>query len=487
MQNNNKSFSSKVLQSFLYSGLGNTAGKLINVAALFVVLKFISPAELGIASIVLAIFSIVYSLSEMGLGVALVQAQKLDRQQVDTFFWLSLCVTVPVYLFIYIAAPLASAFYKQPELTNLIRFYGLVVIIFSLYMVSRNMLKRELEFKQITIAENSSLICSAFIMVWFAYRGWGAWSIIIGEFTNRAGQLVMLQFYYPYFPKLQFNYQKIKKHVQFGLYATGSRLLGNLYSNADYLIVGKFFGAEAVGIYTLAFRIVRDTVQTLITNINEVAYPALAKLQGNIIRLKKYFYIIVKGSLLLISFVLIILSTYIRELLVLFGYNKWLEAVPLIYIFTGYAIFRSVEAVIPQLINANGKSQLNFKFSILISLIMPAGFIIASQFSLLAVAWVWVTVYPLAIILLLYYGSSILNDPLWKFTYNSFRGAILIPIFLVITTAVNMVSTYYFNEQPIVFLLVGISLSAAIILALIYYRERETIHLFMRKKPEKIS
>ncbi|MEQ9310353.1 MAG: lipopolysaccharide biosynthesis protein [Balneolaceae bacterium] len=477
-----KSFSSQVVKSFLYSGVGSTVGKLINVVALFVVLKLITPEAFGIASIVLAIFAVVQAVTELGLGVAIVQAKSLSRRQIDSLFWLSLALTAVLYAVIYFGAPLASNFYDQPLLTPLIQVHGLIIIIFTFYLVPRNILKKELQFKEIAIIDNLALFSSSAVMLLLAYLKYGAWAIILGEVGNRFAQLIIAQFFYPYWPKFQFNYNEIKEKVRFGLYATGSRLLYNLYSNADYLIVGRVFGAEAVGIYTLAFRIVSDTVKTLTSNLNEVAYPAFSKLQTELDRLRKYFFTIARGSLLLFSSILIVIAVYIENLLLLGGYDEWMDAVPLIHIFTAIAVLRTISTLVPQLLNALGEAKLNFYYSLSNAFVMPAAFIIGAQYGLIGVGWSWVIAFPVVISVLFYFGSKELKLSFFSFINQIFSGFWILPLFLAFCLGFQVFLIKNLNENSILIPVIGIFISIAIAGFIFYKREKEVFDLFRGKK-----
>lgn len=475
MTSSSKSFSSQVTKSFLYSGLGSTLGKIINVIALFVVLKLISPEAFGIASIVLAIFAVVQAVTELGLGVAIVQAKQLSRREIDSLFWLSLVLSALIYGVIYFSAPLASYFYEQPLLTPLIQVHGLIIVIFTFYLVPRNMLKKELHFKEIAIIDNLALFSSSGVMLTLAYLDYGAWAIILGEVGNRFGQLLIAQYFHPYLPKLQFNFQEIKERVKFGLYATGSRLLYNLYSNADYLIVGKIFGAQAVGIYTLAFRIVSDTVKTLTSNLNEVAYPAFSKLQDDLERLKKYFFTIARGSLLLFSLALILIAIYIEDLLILGGYDEWMGAVPLVHLFTAVAILRTISPIIPQLLNAVGEARLNFYYSLSNAFIMPAAFLIGAKYGLIGVGWSWVFAFPLVVSVLFYFGSRELKLSFFSFIQQIFSGFWLLPLFLGFALGIQYLLNEMFNPNSVFIPIIGILFSLSIGLYVFYLKEKEAI------------
>lgn len=477
----NDNFSKRVILSFLYSGIGNTVSKVINAVALIVVLKLISPAAFGVASIVIAIFAVVQAVTEMGLGVAIVQAEKLKEREIHSLFWLSSLLTGFLYLGIYFGAPLAANFYENPELISLIRVHGIIVVLFSFYFVSRNMLKRELHFKEIAIIDNVALLSSSIIMVVLGFLGYGAWAIILAEVGNRVVQLFISQYYHFYLPRFKFNWEEVKDRVEFGLYATGSRLLYNLYSNADYLIVGKIFGSTAVGIYSLAYRIVTDTVKLLTSNLNEVAYPAFSRLQAETKRLRLYFFTLARGSLQLNSIVLITIALYIDEILVLANYTEWLDAVPLVQLLAASAILRTVSPLVPQLLNAVGKAKLNFYYSLSNAIIMPLAFLVGAQFGLQGVGWAWVLGYPVVVSLLFYFGSKNLEVSIFEFLKRAFSGFWLLPLLLIIGLVSQFLLNLLFENFQFLVPLIGITILVGSGLFIIYNREKETVNLLRGK------
>jgi O-antigen/teichoic acid export membrane protein len=382
-----------------------------------------------------------------------------------------------LYALIFIGAPLAAQFYNQALITDLIRAHGLIILIFTFYFVPRNILKRDLSFKELALIDNLALFASSIIMVIMAYLGFGAWAIIAAEIGKRAGQLLLTQFFKPFWPKFQFNWQEVRSLVQFGIYATGSRLLYNLYSNADYLIVGRVFGAEAVGIYTLAYRIVSDTVKTLTSNLNEVAYPAFARLQNEIKRLRKYFFTIARASLQLNSILLIIITVFIDEILLLGGYEEYMGAVPLIQLLAATAILRTVSPLVPQLLNALGEARLNFYYSLSNAIIMPVAFLIGAQFSLIGVGFAWLIGYPVVVLLLFYFASRLLQVSLPRFIAHTFKGIWTVPLLLGVAWASQATLSTLLTPTSVVVPIGGILLTLAIGLSILYLIERDTIKL----------
>jgi O-antigen/teichoic acid export membrane protein len=471
----NASFSWQVIRSFLYSGLGTTVSKVLNVVALLVVLKLISASAFGVASIVLSIFAILRAVTELGLGVAIVQAKDITREEIDSLFWLSLGVSGSIFLLLAAAAPLVAWFYEEPQLAGLLQVYGFSVVVFSFYFVPKNLLTKEMAFGRIVFAENTALLSSSLVMVAFAYFDFGAWAIIIGELGKRLGQLLLFHYFQPYWPGWTFNWPAVKPRVSFGLYATGSRLISNFNNNVDYLIVGKAFGPEAVGIYAFAYRIISDPVRTLASTINDVSYPAFSKLQDQVERLRTYFYTIARASLSLIGLVLVIVAVFAGDLLVIGGYEQYLDAVPLVHVFAFIGLARCVTPIVPQLLNAMGEARLNFYYQVASAVLLPAAFVIGAQISPMGVAWSWVAAYPLLALLLLYFGARLLDTSL-LYTLRRIApgGLLLIPV-LGVGLGVKFATDTYLAGAPIVSLAIGVVVTLGVGLGLAYLSEQETI------------
>src|SRR5690606_17232490 len=66
--------------------------------------------------------------------------------------------------------------------------------------------------------------------------------------------------------------------VRFGVNLTGSALAGNLRLNADNILIGRFFGPEALGIYSRSFALLLLPVNQINGPLNPIAIPALSRL-----------------------------------------------------------------------------------------------------------------------------------------------------------------------------------------------------------------
>ena len=59
--------------------------------------------------------------------------------------------------------------------------------------------------------------------------------------------------------------------------------------NVDKVLLGRFWGAEALGIYGRAYQLVSISTENLNSTLGLVAFPALSRVQQDPVRLRDYF------------------------------------------------------------------------------------------------------------------------------------------------------------------------------------------------------
>jgi O-antigen/teichoic acid export membrane protein len=222
-------------------------------------------------------------------------------------------------------------------------------------------------------------------------------------------------------------------------------------------------------------------VRSVTSNVNDVAYPAFARLQHETGRLRRYFFTIARASLLLLGIALVVVACYVDEALAVGGYEKYLAAVPLVQIFAGVGVIRSVSPLVPQLLNAVGEARLNFWYSLSNVVVMPLAFLGGAQFGLIGVGWSWVVGYPVVVGLLFFFGARALGMGLGAFLGRAFSGLALFLPLAAAGIGVQLALEHLAGLGATATLLVGAPLTLLGGLAAAYWSERDT-DAFLRER-----
>jgi lipopolysaccharide exporter len=158
--------------------------------------RLLPPAEFGLAGLSMVLITFATLVSELGLGIAVVQRQPLTDRHVRTAFTASLSMGIAVAALIYLLSPLAAPLLRSPELPPLLRAMTLVFVFGALGATGRAMLQRDLDFRRLFAIDVASYgLGYAAVAVPLALGGYGAWSLVIGSIVQSAlGAVIALAF-----------------------------------------------------------------------------------------------------------------------------------------------------------------------------------------------------------------------------------------------------------------------------------------------------
>ena len=179
--------------------------------------------------------------------------------------------------------------------------------------------------------------------------------------------------------------------------------------------------------------------------------------------------------MLLVGTVMIIVGTYIDWFLPLVGYEKWMDAVPFMRIFVIVGIVQCLITLLPKLINAKGQARFVFYFTLTNAILLPIGFLLAAQISMMAVALVWLTLYPVISMVIFYFGAKVTETNPWYFGFRSFSALyVLIPLTgIAIGTRYGV--NYLFGGANLYGVILACLFMIGLSAAVIWFTERKTI------------
>src|SRR4029077_10705270 len=143
-----------------------------------------------------------------------------------------------------------------------------------------------------------SLTVSSALGVVMALLGCRYWSLVGMAIASSVVAAAALWVVVPWVPGPPRRRAGIRSMLHFGGLATCNSFVVFLAWNAEKILLGRFWGADALGLYGRAFQLVTLPVQQLNTAVTGVAFPALPRIQNDAKRLARSF---LRGYSLLIS------------------------------------------------------------------------------------------------------------------------------------------------------------------------------------------
>jgi O-antigen/teichoic acid export membrane protein len=195
------------------------------------------------------------------------------------------------------------------------------------------------------------------------------------------------------------------------MYQMGSGIVNYFNSQFDVIIIGKIFGSETLGLYSMAKQLVMRPAQIINPVVTRVTFPTMSKVQNDRQRLKE-IYLKTINLLSSVNFPIYIAMIILApEIITIFLGTKWLAATTVFQILSIYALFRSTGNPIGSLVLAKGKPHYEMYWNIGLFFIIPATIYIGSFYGIEGVSW------SLVILIL------ILMIPNWYFLVRRLCGA----------------------------------------------------------------
>ena len=361
----------------------------IEFVRLSILAHLLIPDDFGLLGMLMVVIGFAQAFGDMGVSNAIIYHQDDNREILSSLYWVTMITGLVVFILVWAGTPLVVNYYKETRLTELMFWVSLIFIITPIGQQFQMLLQKEFEFDSLAKIEIGSAALGTIAAILLALMGWGVLSLIWGLLVSTVTKALLCVLYgwKIWRPKLHFKKDDLKGYISFGLYQMGERSVNYFSSNVDFLIIGRFLGAEILGIYTVAYRLVTMPISKLNPAITRVAFPIFAKKQSDDSALSRGYIETIK-LISLIACPLLIGLAVTSPLLVplLFG-EEWASAIYLIQILTLLGIMRVLADPTGSVLLAKGRADICFKINAVIALINTVVFWYFVQYGVYAIAW----------------------------------------------------------------------------------------------------
>ncbi len=285
------------VRGFSWTGLAQGVGYLVQVGALGLAVRHLSNPSQAFGTEVAAatIVGVGILAAEMGLGRALIQKRDAHGAHLAAAFWMGLCISFLLAFLLYLTARFwGGLFFNDPQVSAVLPAMTWAVVCAGLGTVPRAQMERTFRFKHLAILDVCAAFSSGFTMALLAVWGYEVWSLIWAYVVRHVVLGVGPWIFCPVNPNRSFTLADAKALLGFGGTWTGSRLVGYVQQNLDYLLIGRFLGIEALGFYGLAYRLIAFPQVRVVQAVSKVTFPAFSVLQDDGVRLGRAYLFTVK-------------------------------------------------------------------------------------------------------------------------------------------------------------------------------------------------
>ncbi|MBQ6959100.1 MAG: lipopolysaccharide biosynthesis protein [Bacteroidales bacterium] len=337
----------------------------VNFIIGIILARLLTPTDYGLVGMLGIFLALSQLFIDGGLAGALVRTKNPSERDFSTVYIINLVMSVVFYAILFIIAPAVASYYEQPILKSLLRVTSLLLIIGSLSSIHGVILTIRVDFKSQTIISLITAISSGILGIICAYRGMGAWALVIQSLTAAlAGTIAKIAFV-KWFPKLIFSKESFHRLFSYSSKMLVATLISILYDSAYPLVIGKRFSAADVGLYSQAGKFPGVASGTISSALNRVSFPVLSQIQDDNERLLRVYDKYIQLASFIIFPVLMGICGCARPLISLLLTDKWLDCVPLMQIICFGLLPTFITTINLNLLYVKGRSDLVLRLEII--------------------------------------------------------------------------------------------------------------------------
>jgi O-antigen/teichoic acid export membrane protein len=270
----------RALGGMLWTFSGSGVQLLVQLGTIMALGRLLTPTEFGLmgaAAVVVALSQIV---SQIGVGPAIIQRRELRPTHIRVAITLSCTLGILLGAVVWFGAPALAKFYRMPEVEPVLRAVAFLFPLDGLNTVGKSLLTRELRFRLFVGLELAAYTVGyALVGILLAWLGYGVWALVIANLSQVGLRAIAMYFAvrHPLRPSL--DRQAAKDLLGFGFGHSMAQIGAALSQQGDNLVVGRWLGPEALGIYGRAYSLMVMPATAFGKIVNRVLFPVMSQVQ----------------------------------------------------------------------------------------------------------------------------------------------------------------------------------------------------------------
>jgi PST family polysaccharide transporter len=404
----------RAIGAFTWRFLSESSIFALRLVVTIILARLLPVDAFGLLTLVMIVMNFAYRISQVGMAPALIQCKDLTKTHARVAFSVSVLSGVAITAVIWASAPAVAAIFRNDAVTPLLRLISTSFLFSSLGSISAALLERRLNYRRLFQVELSSYTFGyALVGIILAVSGWGVWALawaIVVESVLRAGLLFAAS---PHPLRPSFARLEAGQLLNFGAGSSLSRIANYAALNGDYFVVGRWLGAEDLGLYSRAYQLISLPMYQFSSVISYVLFPVYSRIQDDTRALRRAYIASVFISSVIVIPILTALAIAAPEVMAgVFG-PQWTGAIAPLQLLCMGGVFHSIYNLGDSLARAKGAVYLKFWCHAVYAAGVIVGSIVGTSWGINGVA-VGVVMALAVIYLLLGRLSIYLSESTWR-------------------------------------------------------------------------
>lgn len=366
--------------------LSGSGTKIVTLVGLTLLARLLAPSEFGLLAFALTYIVYVDTIADLGSGTALIYWPDRRDEAAQVTFIVNVAAGIFWCGVTFMLAPYIADLFNAPQGTAIVRALSLTFFVKYLGNTHDALMRKDLRFQAAAVPEVSMATVKMAVALVLAWRGFGAWSLVWAHLAGLVAWTSLLWVMIPWRPSWTFPKDLFKPMLAYGRGIIFVNVLASIQHQTDLLMISRWQGLTALGLYQLAGKIPEATVAMIYRVASDVLLPAFSRVSAAGESTKAVYLMAaryVSTATLPIACGLALLS---KPFVLLFFGPKWVAAAPIVSALAILSGIRAISAQAGDVLKATGRVGLMARLGFLRVVLIVIAVVIAARFSALAVA-----------------------------------------------------------------------------------------------------
>lgn len=366
--------------------------QIAQVVTTSILAHLLSPDDFGLVAMAMVVVGFAMLFNDLGTSSSIIQKQDASKKLLSSVFWVSIAFGVLVAVICVLTAPLIASAYNDSRLTEVIQGLSLLFVISGLGVLQRAQLQKALQFRKLSKIEMIGTLTGAACGITGAMMGLGVWSLVLQALVTESVMTVLLWVANPWLPQLSLSLTELKSIGSYSLHLTGANVLNYVARNLDNLLIGMYLGAEALGYYALAYRLMLYPLQHVSAAFSKVMFPVYSAVQNDNAQFRA-IYLKISAAIAFVTFPMMAGLWAVARPLILTIYGEgWEQTIILVMILCPVGMAQSIGTTVGSIYTAKGRTDWMFRWRVATITLVLVAFVIGLRWGVVGVATAYLIV-----------------------------------------------------------------------------------------------
>lgn len=396
-------FPNRVKRAVFWRSGTQILAQLVSWGSTIAVIRILDPSDYGLFAMTSVVLVFLNFLNGYGFVSALIQSETVEPLRIRQAFGMLILLNATLAAIQFFAvAPLAAQYYGEPVVGEMLRWQSLIYLSTPFLILPEAMLTRNLDFKKPAMVNLASACVGAVVALGLAANGEGVWTLVFAPIAIFWTRAIALMIATRFWVKPSFDFRGAGSIFTFGTIMLVTHGFWIIQSQGDIFIAGRAFGNHDLGLYAEALFLTQIFAAKFVPPLNEVAFPAYARLQNDRTALAIGFLKAVRLIMLVACPLYLGMAITAAPLVETVMGPKWSEAAPLVATLALAMPVMTLHILFAPALNALGLPHIALRNAIFGAVLMPTTYVFAVRFGAQGLAWGWVIAFPVLLAFTIY-------------------------------------------------------------------------------------